>query len=45
MQKEINALAAQRNDFLKKAPKKADALDTKIEETIKRQGAEAGLAF
>lgn len=45
VQKEINALAAQRNDFLKKAPKKADALDTKIEETIKRQGAEAGLAF
>lgn len=45
MQKEINALAAQRNEYLKKAPKKADALDTKIEETIKRQGAEAGLAF
>lgn len=45
MQREINALAAQRNEFLKKAPKKADALDTKIEETIKRQGAEAGLAF
>jgi Mg-chelatase subunit ChlD len=44
VQAEINTLAFKRNEFLKDK-KKADAFDTKLESTLKRQGKEIGVKW